>query len=433
MRPLLRMTSTAEARSTLGRSPWWYGSGVEPGGAEPFMTPSMAHILTPSPLIFTVSACPLTLSRCPRRAPRPRSPIRGGGWSSPSSAWRCSSTTLDGLIVNIALPTLADRTRRHDPSAPVDRRRLPPRVHRTPARRRGPRRPLRPSAGADRSGSVLFGATSAYAGSVGHRRRPDRRPGAHGHRRRGDLPGHLGDHHQHVHQTHERAKAIGIWSAVSGIGVAAGPDRGRLAARALLVGIDLLRQPARRASLAIAAAVGSSRSRRTAHPQPRLVRLVLSIASIGALVFTIIEAPEYGWLSPFSLTGFAVALALLVAFVVWELRVDNPLLPVRIFENLRFCAASVVGDLGVLRPVRLRVPDHPVLPARPGLHATAGRGPDLAGCGVDRAGVGAVAGAGRADRDQARRRRRARLDGDGVPVDVDRIGVDARTSRSSAR
>ena len=76
---------------------------------------------------------------------------------------------------------------------------------------------------------------------------------------------------------------------------------------------------------------------------PRLDRigLALSITSIGALVFTIIEAPDHGWLSTFTLAGFAVAIALIAAFVNWELRVEHPLLPVRIFENLRFSAASV--------------------------------------------------------------------------------------------
>ena len=58
-------------------------------------------------------------------------------------------------------------------------------------------------------------------------------------------------------------------------------------------------------------------------------------------MFTIIEAPELGWLSAPTLAGFGLSALLLVAFVLWELRVDAPLLPVRIFEDLRFSAASV--------------------------------------------------------------------------------------------
>ncbi len=68
---------------------------------------------------------------------------------------------------------------------------------------------------------------------------------------------------------------------------------------------------------------------------------MLSIAAIGALVFTIIEAPKFGWLSGTTLAGFALSVALLVAFVRWELKVDHPMLNVTIFRNLRFSAASV--------------------------------------------------------------------------------------------
>ena len=47
-------------------------------------------------------------------------------------------------------------------------------------------------------GLAAFGVTSALAGSVGLGRQADPRAGAHGHRRRADLPGHPGDHHQRV-------------------------------------------------------------------------------------------------------------------------------------------------------------------------------------------------------------------------------------------
>ena len=68
---------------------------------------------------------------------------------------------------------------------------------------------------------------------------------------------------------------------------------------------------------------------------------MLSIAAIAALVFTIIEAPEWGWMSVGTLVGFGVAAVLLAVFVRWELGVAHPMLPVAIFGNLRFSAASV--------------------------------------------------------------------------------------------
>jgi hypothetical protein len=69
--------------------------------------------------------------------------------------------------------------------------------------------------------------------------------------------------------------------------------------------------------------------------------LLWSILAISALVFTIIEAPEFGWASAKTLAGFAIAGVLLAAFVRWELRHPHPMLPVAIFGNLRFSAASV--------------------------------------------------------------------------------------------
>ena len=76
-------------------------------------------------------------------------------------------------------------------------------------------------------------------------------------------------------------------------------------------------------------------------PALDIVGLLLSISAISALVFTIIEAPEWGWASATTIAGFAIAAALLGTFVWWELRSPNPMLPVRIFENRRFSAASV--------------------------------------------------------------------------------------------
>jgi hypothetical protein len=61
---------------------------------------------------------------------------------------------------------------------------------------------------------------------------------------------------------------------------------------------------------------------------------------MALLVFTIIEAPSYGWGSGRSIGGFAGSAALLAAFLMWERRVGSPMLDVRLFRNMRFSAAS---------------------------------------------------------------------------------------------
>ena len=68
--------------------------------------------------------------------------------------------------------------------------------------------------------------------------------------------------------------------------------------------------------------------------------LVLSSATMGLLVFTVIEAPACGWGAGRSLAGFAASAVLLAAFIVRERRAAHPMLDVRLFRNPRFSAAS---------------------------------------------------------------------------------------------
>lgn len=249
-------------------------------------------------------------------------------------------TTLDGLIVNIALPSLATELGATTRQLQwiVDAYLLVFTGSLLAAGglgdRFGRRRTLI-------TGLVLFGATSAYAGSVGS---PGGLIGARalmGIGAAAIFPATLAIITNVFSDSTERAKAIGIWSAVSGIGVAAGPIAGGWLLEHFWWGsVFYVNIPV--VIVAIAAALAFVPESRDQHT-PRLDRvgLALSITSISALVFTIIEAPQHGWLSLFSLGGFAVAFALIAAFVVWELRVEHPLLPVRIFENLRFSAASI--------------------------------------------------------------------------------------------
>ena len=61
---------------------------------------------------------------------------------------------------------------------------------------------------------------------------------------------------------------------------------------------------------------------------------------MALLVFTIIEAPAYGWTAGRSLAGFAVSAVLLAAFIAAERRAPHPMLDLRLFRNPRFSAAS---------------------------------------------------------------------------------------------
>jgi EmrB/QacA subfamily drug resistance transporter len=138
----------------------------------------------------------------------------------------------------------------------------------------------------------------------------------------------------------ERAKAIGVWSAVSGAAVAFGPVAGGLLLEHFWWGsVFLINVPI----VAIALFLGWRLVPTSKDPSGHNIEplgFVLSIAMIGLLVFTVIEGPHRGWASATTLISFAATAALLAVFIAWELRVPNPLLDVRTFSNARFSAGS---------------------------------------------------------------------------------------------
>src|SRR5215471_12273847 len=138
----------------------------------------------------------------------------------------------------------------------------------------------------------------------------------------------------------ERARAIGLWGAIAGVAIALGPIVGGwLLAHFSWGSIFIAMAPvAALAAGLVALAVPASKSE---HAAPLDVPgLVLSSATMALLVYTIIEAPGYGWTAPRSVAGFAVSAALLAAFVAAERRTAHPMLDVRLFRNMRFSAAS---------------------------------------------------------------------------------------------
>jgi predicted MFS family arabinose efflux permease len=63
------------------------------------------------------------------------------------------------------------------------------------------------------------------------------------------------------------------------------------------------------------------------------------------VVFALIEGPNFGWLSPTTLAVAVVGLAVLAVFVWWELRVDEPMLDVRLFGIPAFGTSALVLTL----------------------------------------------------------------------------------------
>jgi hypothetical protein len=80
-------------------------------------------------------------------------------------------------------------------------------------------------------------------------------------------------------------------------------------------------------------------------PPPDIPGVVLSIIGLFALVYGIIEAGFHGWTSTNVLTAFAIAAVFLVAFVWWENRVPNAMLPMSFFRSRSFTGANVMLTL----------------------------------------------------------------------------------------
>ena len=139
----------------------------------------------------------------------------------------------------------------------------------------------------------------------------------------------------------ERTKAIGIWAAVSGVGIVLGPACGGwLLGHFWWGSVFLVNVPI------TLAAVGAARwlvpeSRDPAAPRTDYPGAALSVAGLATLVWGIIEAPSKGWTSEPVLAAFALAAVLLAAFTAWERRTPEPMLNLAFLRSARFSAAAV--------------------------------------------------------------------------------------------
>jgi EmrB/QacA subfamily drug resistance transporter len=143
----------------------------------------------------------------------------------------------------------------------------------------------------------------------------------------------------------ERARAIGVWAGVSGVGIALGPVLGGLLVEHFgWSAVFLINVPVCAGAFVLARwFVPESKAPDQAPFDP--IGAALSIVGLVGLLVGIIQAPSSGWGSPVVLCGFAVALIVLPIFVWWERHTDAPMLDLRVFKNPRFSAASATITL----------------------------------------------------------------------------------------
>jgi MFS transporter, DHA2 family, methylenomycin A resistance protein len=157
------------------------------------------------------------------------------------------------------------------------------------------------------------------------------------------VPGSLGIVSALFQDPRERAAAIGLWSAASGLALAVAPAFGGALVDTLgwrwvfLVNVPLC-------ALLVAGAL-----RYIPYIRPDRgtgfdwIGAALTTLGVGALAFAIIEAQDRGWGSPVIVAAAALAAVALAAFVVWERRRPDPLVDVTLFRLPAFTAANVAG------------------------------------------------------------------------------------------
>ncbi|MBP1162598.1 MFS transporter [Rhodococcus sp. PvR099] len=136
--------------------------------------------------------------------------------------------------------------------------------------------------------------------------------------------------------TRERALAIAAWTAMAGFAIAIGPmSGGWLLEHFSWHSVFWINVPVAAVAI-IATLLLVPESKAAVVGRLDLPGIVLSIVGITLLVWSIIEAPRYGWLSLATLGGIAAAAVLLGAFVWWQLRTPTPILDMRLFRIRRF-------------------------------------------------------------------------------------------------
>ena len=139
----------------------------------------------------------------------------------------------------------------------------------------------------------------------------------------------------------ERNKALGIWGAIGGGGAAVGVLAGGVLTKYLgWEWIFFVNVPVGALAFVLAPRfVRESRSDRKTTPD--WYGAVTVTAGLALLVYAVSNAPTHGWATAWTLGRLAVAVVLLVAFLVIETRVKDPLMPFRIFRVRTVAGANV--------------------------------------------------------------------------------------------
>ena len=140
----------------------------------------------------------------------------------------------------------------------------------------------------------------------------------------------------------QRGLALGVWSGISGIAVALGPLVGGAVVQLsswhwifwINVPIGVVLVP-----LAAARLVES----RGATRRLDLRGLALASSGLFGIVYGLVRSQSLGWGNPQIVISMVLGLVLVLAFIRYELRVSEPMLPMRFFANRGFAVTNAVS------------------------------------------------------------------------------------------
>jgi EmrB/QacA subfamily drug resistance transporter len=139
----------------------------------------------------------------------------------------------------------------------------------------------------------------------------------------------------------ERAQAIAIWAAIFALGMGLGPlIGGWLLDNFSWNSVFYINIP-----IVIIGLIGSyyyiENSKSEIKRKIDYFGASLSIIGMVALVYGLIQAGSDGWIASHVLYAFIAAAVLISAFIIWELKSINAMLPIHFFKNMSFTGANV--------------------------------------------------------------------------------------------
>ncbi|MGZ4385869.1 MAG: MFS transporter [Gaiellaceae bacterium] len=144
----------------------------------------------------------------------------------------------------------------------------------------------------------------------------------------------------------ERNKALGIWGALGGSGAAVGVLAGGIITKWLgWSWIFFVNVPVGALVFALTFLIVRESRVETARRNFDPLGALTATGSLLAVVYAISKAPDVGWASGQTIGLLVAGAVLLVAFLGIESRVDEPLMPLRIFRIRTVAAANAVGFL----------------------------------------------------------------------------------------